>query len=129
MEAISIRGLVAKYDRELVRLGYCKHSLKNYRVFWNQLISHFDSKQQTDFSEKYALQFLDVRYGLSETMKKRQLTRNESYVLQMVRKLVHFHLHGSTGRVNQVPLRSIATDEFTDVLGPSGTRGRRYGDW
>jgi site-specific recombinase XerD len=117
MEAISIRDLVEKYRRELVRLGYCRHSLKNYRVFWNQLISYFDSKQESTFYEKYALQFLDDRYGLSETMKTRQLTRNEIYVQQMVRKLVHFQLHGSTGRVNQVPLRSISTVEFSDILG------------
>ncbi len=120
MKAIGIRDLIGTYDRELVRLCYKKGTLKNYRVFWNQLLSYFDSKQEPFFSEETALRFLDDRYGLSQTRTRRRLTRNESAVQQMVRKLVHFQLHGTVGRANRVPLRSIKTDAFADILGHYG---------
>jgi len=35
----------------------------------------------------------------------------------MVRKLVQLHSHGTVGRVNRVPLRSIRTERFADILG------------
>jgi len=51
MDTISVRDLVDKYDQELVRLGYKGNSLKNYRVFWNQIIRYFDSNEEMLFSE------------------------------------------------------------------------------
>lgn len=117
MDAISIRDLIGTYDQELTRLNYKKSTLKNYRVFWNQLLTYFDGKQEPFFSEATALRFLDDRYGLPKTLQIRPLTRNESAVQQMLRKLVHFRLHGTVGRANRVPLRSIKTDAFADILG------------
>ena len=117
MEAISIRDLVTNFDHELTRLNYKNTTLRNYRVFWKQLLSYFDGRQETVFSESTAVGFLDERYGLTEALRTRQLTRNEICVRQMVRKLVQFHSHGTVGRVNRVPLRSIRTERFADILG------------
>jgi integrase/recombinase XerD len=127
MEAISIRDLTGKYDQELVRLNYKKGTIKNYRIFWRQLVRYFDSKNELIFSEETALQFLDDRYNLTENLRKRPLTRNESSVQQMVRKLVHFWMHGTIGRPNRVPRRSIETDEFAEILGRYADFCFRYG--
>ena len=40
MEAISIRDLVTNFDHELTRLNYKNTTLRNYRVFWKQLLSY-----------------------------------------------------------------------------------------
>ena len=117
MGTISIRELVDRYDQELVRLRYKSNTLNNYRVFWKQLLRYFDSKEQSIFSEVTALHFLDDRYNLSERLKKGPLTRNEQYVRQMVRKLAHFQLFGEIGRPNRVPLLSIRSEDFANLLG------------
>ncbi len=120
MEAISVRELVSRYSRELVRLNYKKNTRKNYGVFWNQLISYFDSREQPVFSEEIAGQFLDDRYGLSEVLRRRHLTRNETQMRQLVQKLVLFHRHGTVRRVSRVPLRSIQSEKLIDVLAEYG---------
>ena len=117
MDAISVRDLVDKYDRELVRLGYKGKSLKNYRVFWNQIVRYFNSNDEMLFSEATSFRFLDDRYNLSKRLEQGPLTRNEQYVRQMVRKLVHFRMSGQTGRRNRVPQRSIRSEDFAEVLG------------
>lgn len=127
MEAISVRELVSRYSRELVQLNYKKNTRNNYEVFWNQLISYFDGRGQSVFSEEIAVQFLEDRYGLSTALKRRRLTRNETYVRQMVRKLVLFHRHGKVGRVSRVPLRSIQSDRLLDVLVEYDETCRRRG--
>ena len=120
METISVRELVSRYSRELVRLNYTKNTRKNYEVFWNQLISHFDRKEQSVFSEEIAVQFLEERYGLSEVLRRRRLTRNETNVRQMVRKLMLFHRHGTVRRASRTPLRSIRSEKLLDVLAEYG---------
>ena len=117
MDTISVRDLVDKYDQELVRLGYKGNSLKNYRVFWNQIVRYFDRNGEMFFSEATAFRFLDDRYNLSKRLQQGPLTRNEQYVRQMVRKLVHFRMSGQTGRRNRVPQRSIRSEDFAEVLG------------
>ena len=86
-------------------------------MFWKQLVRYFDSKEESVFSEDTAKQFLDDRYNLSERLKKGPLTRNEQYVRQMVRKLAHFRLSGEIGRPNRVPLLSIRSEDFANVVG------------
>ena len=116
MEAISVRELVSRYSRELVRLNYTKNTRKNYEVFWNQLVSYFDSREQVVFAEDIAVRFLDDRYGLSEALRRRHLTRNETSVRQLVRKLVLFHRHGTVRRASREPLQNIQSEKFLDVL-------------
>ena len=117
MQAISIRDLVKQYDQELVRLGYKKTTLKNYRIFWKQVIGYFDSKQESVFAESTAQRFLDDRYDLSQQLKNGPLTRNEQYVRQMVRYLIHFQQYGETGRPSRVSVWRMRSDEFAELLG------------
>ncbi|MCX6096857.1 MAG: site-specific integrase [Candidatus Bipolaricaulota bacterium] len=127
METISVRELVSRYSRELARLNYKNNTRNNYGVFCNQLISYFDSREQSVFSEEIAVQFLDDRYGLSEVLKRRRLTRNETHVRQMVRKLVLFRRHGTVSRASRLPLRRIQSEKLLDVLTEYGETCRRRG--
>jgi integrase/recombinase XerD len=127
VEAISVRELVSRYGRELVRLKYKKITRDNYRVFFDQVIGYFDSRDQPVFSEEVAARFLEDRYGLSEVLKTRRLTRNETHMRQMVRKLVLFHRHGTVSRASRVPLRSIQSEKLLDVLTEYGETCRRHG--
>jgi hypothetical protein len=117
MQTILIQNLVEKFDVELVRLGYNAKSLKNYRIFWKQLTTFFQRQQQQYFSEKKAMDFLDERYHLSEVLQTRALSRNETHIRQMVRKLVYFQKHETIGRLNGVAERLVNTKNFLDVLG------------
>ncbi len=116
MQAIHIRDLIEKFDQELVRLKYKASSIGNYRVFWKQLITYFERRQEPYFSERTALAFLEERYNLTGKRRTRLLTRNETYVRQMVRKVVFFHEHGEVGRMKGVPEKQINTKEFLEVL-------------
>ena len=51
METISVRELVSRYSRELVRLNYAKNTRKNYEVFWNQLIASSTAKSSPSFQK------------------------------------------------------------------------------
>jgi integrase/recombinase XerD len=126
VETISVRELVSRYSRELVRLNYTKNTRRNYEVFWNQLISYFDSKKRSVFSEGIAIQFLEDRYRLSEALR-RGLTRNETSVRQMVRKVVLFHRHCAVTRASRVPLRNIQSEKLLDVLAEYDETCRRRG--
>lgn len=116
MQAIHIRDLIEKFDQELVRLKYKASSLENYRVFWKQLITYFERREEPYFSELTALAFLEERYNLTEKGRTRLLTRNEIYVRQMMRKVVFFHEHRAVGRMKGVPEIQINTKEFVEVL-------------
>ena len=41
MEDVAIRDLVEKYLQNLAQQGYCRSSIKNYKVFCRQLIRYF----------------------------------------------------------------------------------------
>lgn len=122
MHAMRIEELVGRYEEELVRLGYSAGTLRNYRIFWKQIAAYFRRRGQRYFSDEVAEAFLDHRYRLSEISQIRSLTRYETEVRQMVRKLVFFHAHGTVRRLNGVAQRYLATEEFLQVL-------KRYASW
>jgi hypothetical protein len=102
MKTILMQELVEGFDAELVKLGYSKNSLRNYRIFWKQISTYFSKHQRPYFCEKVALEFLEERYYLSEVFKNRPLISNKTHVRQMVRKLVYFQRYGAVGRMNGV---------------------------
>jgi len=127
MHTILMQELVEKFDAELVKLGYSKNSLRNYRIFWKQISTYCSQHKQWYFCEKVALDFLEDRYHLSEVLKTRPLTRNETHVRQMIRKLVYFQMYGAVGRMNGVAERHVVTKELIDVLSAYTEYCVRYG--
>jgi site-specific recombinase XerD len=117
MQATTTRHLVQQYERELVRLRFKESTIGIYREFWTSFIRFCDGLHEQEFSAQTAFRFLYERYGIVDTTSPSQLTRHQQHLRQMVRKLIHFHVHGAVGRPNRVPQRSVDNDRLAEVLG------------
>lgn len=116
MEDVTIKDLVDSYLQNLNRLGYCRSSIKNYKVFCKQLITYFRSNGIDFFSEHHALQFLDDCYELGRKEEHKEITRNDRHIQQMVRKINRFHRDGSIGRVSPSSNKVIVSEELRQAL-------------
>lgn len=116
MHEIKVSELINEYQEKLISLGYSSNTLKNYRIFFNQIKSFFAKQEEDIFSEKVALDFLEKRYNLSKIVQERSLTRNELSIRQMVRKLIFFAETKTIRRLNGVAQKHLLTEEFIDVL-------------
>jgi site-specific recombinase XerD len=116
MESITLKELVDRYVQNLARLGYCRSSIKNYKVFCRQLTVYFEKNGFFCFSEQHAMQFLDDCYGLSRKEALRETTRNDRHIRQMVRKIIRFHQDSSIGRVSPSSNKMIDSEELRLAL-------------
>lgn len=117
MQATTTRQLVQQYERELVRLRFKESTIGIYREFWTSFLRFCDDLHEQEFSAQTAFRFLYERYGIVDTTKPCRLTRHQQHLRQMVRKLIHFHVHGAVGRPNRVPQRSVDNDSLAEVIG------------
>lgn len=120
MHEIKVSELVIEFQEKLRILGYSANTLKNYRIFFNQIKRFFEKQGEDFFSEKVALDFLEKRYNLTEISQERSLTRNELSVRQMVRKLIYFAETKKIRRLNGVAQKHLFTEEFIDVIDEYG---------
>jgi len=116
MENVAIRDLVDRYLKNLTQLGYCRSSIKNYKVFFRHLIAYFEENGFSCFSEQHALQFLDDCYGLSNKEALQETTRNDRHIRQMVRKIIRFHRDGTIGRISPSSNKAIASEALRQTL-------------
>jgi len=117
MKERSIQDLVVQYEKELVRQGYKKNSIKNYRTFWNTLVRYFHDNGEINYRKDLAFRFLYERYRITDEQPSKKLTRNEQAVRQIVRKLDYFYQYGEVGRPNRIPSRQIASDAYANLIG------------
>lgn len=117
MKEHSIKDLVVQYEKELVRLGYKKGTIKNYRTFWNTLVRYFHGNEEIYFRKDLAFRFLYERYGITNEQQPKELTRNEQAVRQIVRKLDHFNQYQEVGRPSRIPSRQVASDTYAKIIG------------
>lgn len=80
MKEHCIQNLVVQYEKELVRLGYKKGTIKNYRTFWNALVRYFHANNEKYFRKDIAFRFLYERYEITNAQQTKELTRNEQAV-------------------------------------------------
>lgn len=116
MERVTLKELVDRYIQNLARLGYCRSSIKNYKVFCRQLTVYLERSGFTCFSEQRAMQFLDDCYGLSRKEALRETTRNDRHIRQMVKKIIRFHRDGTIGRVSPSSNKMIDSEELRQAL-------------
>jgi len=117
MRKHTIQDLVVQYEKELIRLGYKKGTIKNYRTLWDALVSYFHGNEETYFRKDLAYQFLYERYGITDDKQPKELTRNEQAVRQIIRKLDHFHQYGEVGRPTRIPSKHVASDAYAKIIG------------
>jgi hypothetical protein len=116
MRKHTIQDLVVQYEKELIRLGYKKGTIKNYRTLWDALVRYFHGNEETYFRKDLAYQFLYERYGITDEKQPKELTRNEQAVRQIIRKLDHFHQYGEVGRPTRISSKQVASDAYAKII-------------
>jgi len=98
MERVPIKELIARLERELVRVGYAEATLDYYRTNWKRIIYHFDELGETYFSEAAAMEYVDRKCGFFEKEKAGTLTQSNIYLFRIVRMMGDFAQHGTVLR-------------------------------
>jgi site-specific recombinase XerD len=119
MNNIPLKQLLRQLEQELVRLGYKEATLNYYRSNWKKLIAYFDERNETFFSEKIAIQYVDEKCDFFAKEEAGLLTQSNIYLFRIVRMIGDFGQHGtvlrryhrSLSKINQ-PNHQKLLDQF-----------------
>ena len=90
MEKIPITELVSAYERELIKLGYTKNTLKYYRRCWQHLEEYFHSQGIEFYSYGTAMEYVRQVCGKDLTDYEAQLSASDIYLYRIVCSLTDF---------------------------------------
>ena len=122
MNNIPLRQLLNQLEQELIRLGYKEATLNYYRSNWKKLISYFDKRNETFFSEAIAMQYVDEKCDFFAKEEAGILTQSNIYLFRIVRMIGDFNQHGtvlrryhrSLSKINQANHQKLL-DQFKDA--------------
>jgi len=94
MEKVTIRELITRLERELIRVGYAEATLNYYRSIWKRIIAYFEERGETFFSEAVAMEYVDNKCDFFAKEKAGALTQSNVYLFRVVRMMGDFQQHG-----------------------------------
>jgi site-specific recombinase XerD len=121
MEKETLKELINRLEKELIRVDYKESTLMYYRVNWARLINYFESQGETFFSEALAMEYVDRKCGFFAKEQAGLLTQSNIYLLRIVRMIGDFQQHGVVSRRYMRSLSRVNEQEHLDLLEAFGS--------
>jgi len=119
MEKMTVKELIERLEKELIRMGYAEATLNYYRVNWKRIVAHFEKIGEDYFTESTAMDYVDSKCDFFKKEQADELTQSNIYLFRIVRMMGDFQQHGtvlrrysrSLSRVND-PLNREMIEKF-----------------
>ena len=95
MKKRDLKELILDLEQELLRLGYSKGSMAFYKRRWDMLLEFAKERNQTHYSERLGIDFIEKHFNILEKNLEGILKRSEVQNIRVVRMLGDFQLHGT----------------------------------
>lgn len=88
-----LTDLIKDLEQEMLRLGYTKSSMQQYRRFWLTLLQFAQEQNEIYYSERLGMDFAEKHFYLFEKDSNHTLSQSEVQKLRMIRMIGDFQLH------------------------------------
>jgi integrase/recombinase XerD len=93
MQKKLLKELIQELDQEMLRLGYTKGSMLFYRRRWKMLMKFAEERNETYFSERLGIDFVEKHFHIFEKDFNQTLSQSETQELRIIRMIGDFQLH------------------------------------
>jgi hypothetical protein len=93
MQKKPLINLLNDLEQELLRLGYSQGTMKFYRRRWQMLLQFALEQEETYYSEKLGLNFIEKYFHILEKNSEHPLSQSETQELRIIRMIGDFQLH------------------------------------
>lgn len=103
--------LLPELEQEMLRLGYTEGSMQLYRRRWRMLLQFMQERDETCYSERLGIDFIEKHFHIFEKDFDRDLTQSEAQELRIIRMIGDFQLHNTVLR-RYYKHKEILTDPY-----------------
>ena len=93
MQKKPLTELLHELEQEMLRLGYTEGSMKFYRRRWQKLLQFTQERDETHYSERLGIDFVEKHFYIFEKDFDRTLSQAETQELRIIRMIGDFQLH------------------------------------
>lgn len=93
MQKQPLAELIHDLEQEMLRLGYTKGSMQFYRRQWQSLLQFAEEQEETYFSERLGIDFIEKHFRIFVEDANRILEQSEIQKLRVIRAIGDFQLH------------------------------------
>ncbi len=93
MQKQPLAELIHDLEQEMLRLGYTKGSIQFYRRQWQSLLRFAEEQEETYFSERLGIDFIEKHFRIFVEDANRILEQSEIQKLRVIRAIGDFQLH------------------------------------
>lgn len=111
MQKKPLTELLHELEQEMLRLGYTEGSMKFYRRRWQSLLQFTQEQDETHYSERLGIDFVEKHFHIFEKDFDRTLSQSETQELRIIRMIGDFQLHHTVLR-RYYKHKEILTDPY-----------------
>lgn len=107
----NLKELLKDLEKEMLRIGYTEGSMNFYRKRWKKLLEFAAAENQTYYSEKLGIDFIEKYFNISKKDFEGNLKQSEVQNLRIIRMIGDFQLHHTILR-RYYKHKEILTDPY-----------------
>jgi site-specific recombinase XerD len=111
MQKKPLTKLIHELEQEMLRLGYTDGSMRFYRRRWKMLLQFAQEREETCYSERLGIDFVEKYFHIFEKDFDRALSQSETQELRVIRVIGDFQLHHTVLR-RYYKHKKILTDPY-----------------
>lgn len=116
METKRLSDLILDLEKELLRLGYSTGSIRFYKRRWQELMQFASDHNESYYSEKLGLSFLEEHFNILEKDIYDKLSQSDVQNIRVIRMLGDFQLHGTILRRYYKHKQILNNIYFFDII-------------
>jgi site-specific recombinase XerD len=107
--------LLYELEQEMLRLGYTDGSMVFYRRRWQMLLQFAQERNETHFSERFGIDFVEKHFQIFEKDFDQTLLQSETQELRIIRMIGDFQLHHTILRRYYKHKEILTNPYFIDI--------------